>query len=670
MDDVRRGRRWSRPAGILLVSIATGAIATAQDDARPVAQFQTRADVIAFDVTVLDRDRRPVRGLTAADFTIVDDGQERAIVGFTAVELPPAPVVTNRARPIVGAISDVATNEAADGRLVTIMLDHSIPAGWGAQAARRVAHAVVDQLGPGDRAAIVFSNRALAQSFTSDRERLRAVIDSPVVGTSLAQTQGMVVGTIPDGAGTGTGWTVDQQRNEVGPTPPARTGNCFCGMCTLDTITTVAESVTDVSERRKLLVFIGGYMPLNAEAWSKDSPCQPWLPPVIQRTLRAAQRANLTIYAYDPHGLLAPAQYGAAARLRGGQIATSGLGSQDTLRSPEALLVATDHTGGRTIFNSNAPEERVTDMFEESSSYYLLGFGPAADAQPGSFRNVTVRVNRPDVQVLARRGYYVPGSDAPSDDDGGADPLAAALRGLLPQTPMPMQLTLAPFPAAEGSALAVTAAIERDTAAPLELLAAAFDRTGRLVASTRQTVQPAASGGSSHADEVFTQLVLPEPGGYHVRVAARDSATGRIASVHDVVDVPAFAREPVSLSGIVVHASRAPQRSITALTDFLPIVPTTRRTFARDEAVTVYAQVAQREPADAVRMTARVFDATGEPLLEHGELIAAETFTAAGATFYRLDLPLVRLAAGPYLLNVEAMRGATRISRTMRFEVR
>jgi hypothetical protein len=104
------------------------------------------------------------------------------------------------------------------------------------------------------------------------------------------------------------------------------------------------------------------------------------------------------------------------------------------------------------------------------------------------------------------------------------------------------------------------------------------------------------------------------------------------------------------------------------LTDFLPVVPTTRRTFARDERVTVYAQVGQATPATIVQITARVFDGSGLALLEHGETIDVATFTA-GPTFYRLDLPLGRLARGAYLLNVEAARDTDRVSRIMKFQV-
>jgi VWFA-related protein len=621
--------------------VVAAAVLTSLDAQEPPAQFRGRTDLITLDVTVLDRDRRPVRGLTAEDFVIVDGGSFRPVTGFAAVDLPGA---TTRKTDVDEVAPDVATNAAADGRLITIMFDHSIPAGWGAQAARRVAHSIVEQLGPNDRAAIVFSDRTLSQSFTNDRSRLVSVIDNPSVGTTLAQAK-----LTPQGK-----WIPEDQ-----------TGLCLCGLCSLDTITTVAESIADVSNRRKVLFFIGGYLPLNPSAWGgRDSPCEPRLPPVITRMFNAAQRANLTIYAFDPNGLVAPRQ--------GGRLVAGGIDINDpqsAARDIETLLAAADHTGGRAVLNTNAPEERVVEVFEETGAHYLLGFEPPGDATPGSFRNVTVRVNRPGVDVLTRRGYYVPGVANAVTTGGDADPLMAAVRSLLPQSTMPMQLSLAAFPARDGSSfLALTTTIEREGEAPLELLAAAFDRTGQLVASVRHTVSPDAGASPAGTDEFFTRLDLSQAGQYSVRVAARDTVTGRIASVHDITDVPAFARDRLSLSGLVVHTARVSQRSIWALTDFLPVVPTTRRTFARDETVTVYAQVAQVASPTVVRMTARVFDGSGQALLEHGEAIDVATFIA-GPTFYRLDLPLVRLTPGTYRLNVEAARDTDRVSRTMRFQV-
>ena len=54
----------------------------------PQTTFRAGTDLVQVDVSVLDHERRPVRGLTAADFTVIEDGKPRPIVAFTAVDLP------------------------------------------------------------------------------------------------------------------------------------------------------------------------------------------------------------------------------------------------------------------------------------------------------------------------------------------------------------------------------------------------------------------------------------------------------------------------------------------------------------------------------------------------------------------------------------------------------
>jgi len=65
--------------------------AAADQQTPPTQTFRTGVSAVQLDVSVLDNDRRPVRGLTAADFTILDDGKRRDIVSFSAVDLPPVP---------------------------------------------------------------------------------------------------------------------------------------------------------------------------------------------------------------------------------------------------------------------------------------------------------------------------------------------------------------------------------------------------------------------------------------------------------------------------------------------------------------------------------------------------------------------------------------------------
>jgi len=61
------------------------AVPAAQQQPAPAQPppFKTGVDALQLDVSVLDSQRRPVRGLTAADFTVLEDAKPARIVGFS-----------------------------------------------------------------------------------------------------------------------------------------------------------------------------------------------------------------------------------------------------------------------------------------------------------------------------------------------------------------------------------------------------------------------------------------------------------------------------------------------------------------------------------------------------------------------------------------------------------
>jgi hypothetical protein len=48
--------------------------------------FRARTDFVQLDVSVLDREGQPVRGLAVADFTVMKDGRAQPVVAFTAID--------------------------------------------------------------------------------------------------------------------------------------------------------------------------------------------------------------------------------------------------------------------------------------------------------------------------------------------------------------------------------------------------------------------------------------------------------------------------------------------------------------------------------------------------------------------------------------------------------
>src|SRR5215210_8536488 len=67
----------------------------------PQPTFQSGVDIVQVDVSVLDRDRRPVRGLTAADFTVLEDGKPRPITVFNPIEIEEHPARVDGVAPWV-----------------------------------------------------------------------------------------------------------------------------------------------------------------------------------------------------------------------------------------------------------------------------------------------------------------------------------------------------------------------------------------------------------------------------------------------------------------------------------------------------------------------------------------------------------------------------------------
>src|SRR5512134_1297706 len=55
----------------------------------PKAPVRERAEVVLVEVPVrvVDREGQPIRGLTAKDFELFDDGRKQEIVGFDAIDL-------------------------------------------------------------------------------------------------------------------------------------------------------------------------------------------------------------------------------------------------------------------------------------------------------------------------------------------------------------------------------------------------------------------------------------------------------------------------------------------------------------------------------------------------------------------------------------------------------
>jgi VWFA-related protein len=630
--------------------------------------FRGGVEAVVLDVSVLDRDRRPVRGLTAADFTILEDGRLQTIQTFSAVDMPDV-MVQDTTPWMREVVPDVRSNEGSrDGRVVVLALDDATPMpAPDVLRAKALARRTIEALGPRDLAAVVFAlNKAAGEGFTQDRARLLASVDK--FNGAIDYMPG------PDRRGDGAvlGGAFDQFNPSAATLYQAAVHN----------LTTVAEYLTALPERRKALVYVSVGVPLEfdaagplavTEGTGDAGSITRQLIKELQDAFRAAQRANVAIYGLDPGGLRAPNEGG----VRSADEANPGRVNREFL---ETVAL---NTGGFVVANTNEPGAGIAQILRENSSYYLAGYVPANPRADGKFRRIEVRVNRPGVTVRARSGYFEPrGSTSGAVSGARPSTLTSALEGLVPSTGLALQMTAAPFARPDSSdadvaiVLAVRQAALAGTTAGadhVQVVAQAYDMRAQQRAADRVAfrLDLRAGGDDEVRYEVVSQLRL-KPGRYQLRVAAHSSALDKSGSVFYDIDVPDFSKADLSMSGMIL-AVAPPPVSIpkNRLASLLPITLTAERLFGQTDQVTVFLRVYQggRAPIAGVPVGVRIVDAHDVVVFETTETLAPERFATGRFADYRLSLPIARLRPGPHLLTLEASLRNRRARRDVRFSM-
>ena len=689
---------------IVAASVGVG-LAAQQPPAPPPADeqsqvtFKVEINYVEVDAAVFDRQGVAVTDLKREDFEVLEDGVPQDVTAFTLVNIPieraePAPL---QAKTVIEP--DVVSNARPfDGRVYVIILDDKHTGALRTAQTRRAAEQFITRyMADNDLAAVITTSGqgGATQEFTSNKRLLLRAVQK-FVGQKLRseteerldQYQRQRSTPTQDGSLTRIDDPLDMQRG-------------YDARVTLETLARISEWVGSIRGRRKAIVFFSEGIDYNIYDFQKREATT--VQEKMREVLASATRSNVSIYSIDPRGLTMQGED--TINVSGGfpedpQLNLSLQSFNDSLRmAQDSLRSLSEETGGFASVNRNDFSGAFSRVVKDSSAYYVLGYYPKNDRRDGRFRKIEVRLKRPGLEVRSRRGYTAPRGKAPAPakvpaGDKTSPQVREALDSPLPLPGLTLSVFAAPFKGtAPNTAVAVTIEAEgRDFGfeqkdgkllSDYEVSTIAIDDQGKIRGGDRSVVNFALKPENRDrfaqtGVRVSTRLQLA-PGRYQLRVAARESGTGRVGSVNYDLDVPDFTDPPLAVSGIAI-ASASGLRMSTAKADpefgqALPGPAVASRVFPRGDELAVFAEVYDNDvkAPHVVDITTTVVSEDGRNVFKTTEeRQSSELQGKPGGYGHQARINLKDVAPGTYLLTVEARSRAGNkppVGRTVQFRV-
>jgi VWFA-related protein len=651
--------------------------------------MKVQTDIVLTNVVVRDKKTgEVVKGLKQSDFTILENGKPQTIASFDYQNVDEAAVlrenstVTGKATIADLLNRDFAASPAAlrDHRLIVMFFDLSSMQPEDIDRAVQSAQDYVNKkMQPADLVALVSMDTGLSmdQDFTSDKAALLKGLGkyNGTEGTGFANgNEGGNSGGTSDDASSFT--ADDSEYNSLNTDRE------------LYAIRTIAKSLERVDQRKSMLYFSGGLTRQGIENQAS-----------MRAATNEAVKANMAIYSVDSRGLEAMPPVGNASKgsLRG-TAAYSGGAMQSQLDanfgSQETLATLSSDTGGKAFFDSNDFTPAFQQVQHDTEAYYILGFHSTNPARDGSYRHLTVKLNRNDVKMDYRPGYYAPADFQHQKTEDREVSLTAQLQSDLAATDVAVYLQALYF-RLEGDKFFIPVSLivpgsqihsvkngDRDKA-NIDVMGQVKNAQGIVVGSVRDNVKltlDAAQQVQRKNIQYSTGFTLA-PGKYHLKFVVRENQTGAMGSFETDLQVPDLKKSPLKLSSIVLSSQRVPntaKKTVSPLVrDGVEWIPNVPHVFRQDQHLyflyEVYDPTKQKgttEPASSpgltrresgpVRVLTNIEFLSGGVKVYETPLVEAKAINIPerGAVAFQFDVPLTQLKPGMYVCQVNVIDDA------------
>jgi VWFA-related protein len=625
----------------------------------PKAQVQppvvsVSLELVQVDVVVTDGKGGHVEDLGCDDFEIFEDRRKQTITNCSFVGMSEAPLPSAAAAPSGSAAGSTRPMRREDvRRTIALVVDDLDLDVQSVMSVRTALEAFVEnQIGPGDLVSMFRTSGGAGtlQQFTTDRRILRAAIERvrfhPQAGVDALEPQGAI--PVLDGATAGTdNRSLPKPKGGGGQAKIAALRADMLGGGTVGALRFVLMGLRDLPGRKSVVMFSKGQPMRTVEgdltAFGRAVPT----------LVELANRASVVIYTVDTMGVVT-AQLTAADNMNPAGAVTSASGFQAMLSNTSSrsglgrvlgglagLDALSEPTGGLLLRGENDLSRQLGKVLEDQKGYYLIGYVPEASSfSPGDkpiFHRIQVKVRRKGLRIRSRKGFFGMSNDDPriarSRTEAG---LSAALLSPFSASEIGLRLhsgfyqdkaqraLLHSFLHVQAEDMTLAASPDGTFRTQAEILAYTFDAEGQVVdrlsrVGELRLTSEARDLAARHGINYVIDVPVKKAGAYQLRVALRDSASGRLGAAHQFVEVPDLTNDRLALSGILMTQAVAdahpPSDGATALRT------AARRAFAPGQPIayglTVYNARVEHGQANLL-LRVRVF-------LDGKEIIAGES---------------------------------------------
>jgi VWFA-related protein len=544
------------PVSVVLMALALVVASAALVGAVPqqVPAFPAGVDVVRIDAVVLDRDGRPVKGLSAADFEVLENGKRRAVASFETIEVRSEPgahaaAVETPAAPEKESGPRILLPE--EGRAVLVYFDDiHVQAENASRVRSELAPFLSRELRPGDAITIVAPEGGLWWTARTawERTQLPSVVerlhgqyvpnpfgdnfsDWTVMqhveygNVMVTSSSGVDPSRGAPGSGTGSYLKDAEEPRRATVKEQERYGLALLRIQrSLNGLQRAIESLAGFRGRKSVVIYSEGFI-LSPRLQDYD------------RVIDLCRRANVALYVMDPRGL----QAGSVASAAG----ATALGTETVLPGTrfEAENAGSTHialaTGG-AAYGSNDSNEALARVLDDAQSYYLIGFEPAAG--PAGERKLQLRLRDKGLRVRARTRYFAGGTPDKLNDA----PAVRAARELSDRAEVPIRVATAQGESGDAIELRLSfEPVEPVRERTLKLLVEARPLAGGELVHDVANLTVSAAAASQ---DVRRELHLA-PGVWQARVVVTDTATGAIGSALHTFEVRTRTASSLSPAG-------------------------------------------------------------------------------------------------------------------------